>query len=122
MATFKDQMAADLDVFYNTDEFAVDAEYTPKATGVAVQVKVIVDEGDIDNYHGRQGDGFEHILTCQRDVRSGFNNRSISNASSITRTVITVRVRAADVPVPDVYDEITIAGAVYRVVEMWDDA
>jgi hypothetical protein len=121
VATLKEQMAADLDVFYNTDEFAVDAEYTPKATGVAVQVTAIVDEGEIDNYHGRQSDGLEHVLTCERDVRSGFNHRSISN-SSITRAVITVRVRAADVPAPDVSDEINIDGAVYRVVEMFDDA
>jgi len=119
LATLKEHLAADMDVFYNTAEFAEDAEYTPKATGVAVQVKAIVDEGEIDNYHGRQSDGLEHVLTCERDVRSGFNHRSIS---SITRAVITVRVRAADVPAPDVYDEINIDGAVYRVVEMFDDA
>lgn len=114
-------MAADMDVFYNTDEFAVDAVYTPKSTGVAAAVKVVVDDGVIDNEHGSQGDGFEHILTCERDVRSGFNNRSISNAS-ISRDVITVRVRVADVAVPAVYDEIEIDGAVFKVVEMFDDA
>lgn len=115
MSTFQERMADDLDVFYNTDEFAVDAEYTPKATGVAVQVKVIVDEGELENHHGRQGDGFEHILTCERDGRAGFG-------SAFSRELVTVRIRVSDVPDPGVYDEITISGDVYRVVEMFDDA
>ena len=110
MATLKEYMAADMDVFYNTDEFAVDAQYTPKSTGVAAQVKVIVENDD-----GMQSDDFEHVLTCERDTRSGFGG-------FITRSVITVRVRAADVAVPAVYDEIEIDGSVFRVVEMFDRA
>jgi len=115
MTSLKEQMAADLDVFYNTDEFAVDAEYTPKATGVAVQVKVIMDEGEIDNENGRKGDGFEHVLTCERDTRAGFG-------TFISRGVITVWLRVSDVAVPAVYDEINIDGSVFRVVEMFDHA
>lgn len=115
MASLKEQMTADLDVFYNTDEFAVDAAYTPKATGVAAQVKVIVDEGVVENDDGMQSDDFEHVLTCERDTRSGFSG-------FITRSVITVRVRVSDVAVPAVYDEIEIDGSVFRVVEMFDHA
>lgn len=115
MTTLKEQMSNDLSVFYDTDEFAVDAQYTPKATGVAAQVKVIVDEGVVENDDGMQSDDFEHVLTCERDTRSGFG-------SFITRSVITVRVRVYDVAVPAVYDEIDIDGSVYRVVEMYDRA
>ena len=67
--------------------------------------------------NGRQGDGLEHILTCERDVRSGFDVSSRRGITRTTRAVITVRVRVSDVPVPVVYDEIAIGGAVYRVVE-----
>jgi len=115
VTTLKEHMSNDLSVFYDTDEFAVDAQYTPKATGVAVQVKVIVDEGVVENDDGMQSDDFEHILTCERDTRSGFG-------SFITRSVITVRVRVSDVAVPAVYDEIDIDGSVFRVVEMYDRA
>lgn len=115
MASLKEQMTADLDVFYNTDEFAVDAQYTPKSTGVAAQVKVIVDGGVVENDSGMQSDDFEHVLTCERDTRSVFG-------SFITRSVITVRLRVSDVAVPAVYDEIAIDGSIFRVVEMFDHA
>jgi len=115
MTTFKEQMADDLDVFYNTDEFAVEAEYTPKATGVSSDIKVIVDEGDVENNHGMHDDGFEHVLTCERDARSVFGN-------FMTRNVITVRIRVSDVAAPAVYDEIKIDGSVFRVVEGFDHA
>ena len=115
MTTLKEHMSNDLSVFYDTDEFAVDAAYTPKSTGVAAQVKVIVDEGVVENDDGMQSDDFEHVLTCERDTRSGFG-------SFIARSVITVRIRVADVAVPAVYDEIEIDGSIFRVVEMFDHA
>ncbi len=114
MTTFAEDMAADLDdVFYNTDEFAVDAIYTPKATGVPVAITVNVEYGEIENSHGMQNDGLEHVLTCERDARSGFGGQ-------FGRSVATVWVKVSDIAEPAVYDEIEIDGSVFRVVEMFD--
>ncbi|WP_320043189.1 hypothetical protein [uncultured Desulfobacter sp.] len=114
MTSFADDMAQDLEeVFFNTDEFSVEVVYTPKATGVPVPITVNVDYGEIENSRGKQSDGLEHMLTCERDSRSGFGGQ-------FSRSVATVWVKVSNIAEPAVYDEIEIDGAVYRVLEMFD--
>ncbi len=45
MSAFKDQLTSDLDVFFNTDEFAEAVTYTPSG-GSAVSISAIVDRAD----------------------------------------------------------------------------
>ena len=114
--TFKDQMANDLDnVFFNTDEFAVEVVYTPKATGVGQSIKALVDYGLPENIQGNRGDGYTWTLTCERDVRSDFVHGN-------TRSVATVTVNASDIPEPKYRDIITIDGVEFRVTEIFDHA
>ena len=115
MTTLKDQMADDMSVFYNTDEFAQDVTYTPKATGVPAEIRAIVDYGEIENRDGVKSDAFEHVLTCERDTRSGFGG-------DFSRRVATVWVKVADVAVPAVYDALEIDGQTYKVVDIYDHA
>ena len=116
MTTFKDQMAIDLDnVFFNTDEFAVEVIYTPQSGGPGQTIKAIVDYDVDQNSQGIKSDGYEHILTCERNIRSVFG-------TGIIRNVATVTVKITDVPEPRYRDKIEIDGVEFLVAEIFDHA
>ena len=116
MGSFTDQITADLDnVFFNTEEFAFDIVYTPKATGTGLPIKALVAFGGVDNIRGNSGDGYTWTLICERDVRSDFSRGS-------TRTIANVVIKSSDIPEPRYRDRITIDGKDYRVTEVFDNA
>ncbi len=86
--TLKDRIAADLEsVFYNTDEFAVAAEYTP-ASGTKRDIRVVADYGDGDEYRGADSYG----VRC------------------------TMRIRTSEVAQPARSDRVTINGVSWIVI------
>jgi hypothetical protein len=86
--TFKAQLVTDLDVFYNTDEFAETVTYRPSGY-TAVSIPAIIDYGK----------GFE------------------SEGSDSLNTNATIRIRVSDIATVAPGDEVTIGAGSWRVMD-----
>ncbi len=86
--TFKDALADDLSAFFNMDEFAEEATYTPSG-GVAIVVGAIVEPEQ------------DQVMTSGRTGKIGV-----------------LFVRASEVPFPTYRDSVTVDGTVWRVIQV----
>ena len=65
--TFKTQLADDLDVFYNTNEYAVTATYRPTiATPDVEGIVVLIEEGQGDESQGADSFGVSALLRVRK--------------------------------------------------------
>ncbi|EMS79207.1 head-tail joining protein [Desulfotignum phosphitoxidans] len=114
MTTFKEQMQLDLDVFFDTSEFATSVVYTPASGGDAVTVPAIVDYGATGRMdEGKESDGYVWRLMCAKGVRPDFDRGRV-------RETALVKVRKDQIPAPGYRDTFTIDGEVWTVTDIWE--
>ena len=87
--TFKDQLEEDLDVFFNTEEFAETVAYTPSGEGGPMDIPALVD--------------FD-----ENPEDMGANVRSSGR----------ITVKAADVPAPGYRDAFVRGGKIFTIVRV----
>lgn len=87
MTTLKEQILSDLDIIFNTDEFADNATYTSKdGTIISKAIKIIVDFG-----------------------------ADLSRTEYGSADFVQIRVKKSDIPNPSVYDTLILNGITYTV-------